>query len=105
EYGSLPPAYQCPEPFPVTYWKGLIEHNILVWPNFERFGGAMKFEPEPPAPDSKVFGWYPPAEFKDRPYKAALSWESAEKVYRIYFYSRAPLTEAVMKANQWTRAR
>lgn len=104
-YGSLPPAYQCPEPFPVTYWKGLIEHNILVWPNFERFGEKMTFEPEPPAPDSKVFDWYPPSEFKDRPYKAALRWESDGKVYRIYFYSQVPLTEAAMKANQWTKAR
>lgn len=104
EYGSLPPEYQCPSPFPVTYWTGLIEHNILVWPNFAQFGKEMKLESEPPAPHSKAFDWLPSG-FKDHPHKAALRWEFAGRVYRIYFYSQTPLTEVFMKADLWKKAR
>ncbi|CAH6418327.1 Hypothetical protein POVN_LOCUS102 [uncultured virus] len=48
EYGYVPPQFKVPSQFPICYWVDAIQHNRLVWFDYERFANDMEYVREPP---------------------------------------------------------
>lgn len=88
EFGSIPRQFIVPEPFPITWWEGLLRNSSrgnakVVWPNFDYLGEAdIEFMAEPP----RITLLQISLEFEvDDQYVALRFTFPSGKVYYIYY--------------------
>ena len=105
-YLPLPSDFQCPEPFPILYWRGLFPGSIAVHPNFDKFVEQMEFTATPaiPPPMGKcydpLYGFIHQLSPTEAviptmllyPHMAALQFKIDETMYHIYFLSNKKIS-------------
>lgn len=87
DYGSVPPTFLSPTQFPVDYWVDRIEHNNIVWIDFETFKDQMKWTPL--TVDQVDLSGFEDFDTEED-FKGILSWTYKEKDYLLYFFSPTP---------------
>lgn len=94
EYGVVPKEFQCPAPFPIMYWVGVVDdpetdNTLIVWPNFEQFLSVMEYDVDAPEINSGYIRGF----LDNTELRIALRFTHEKTTYYIYF---EPLPDEVL---------